>query len=579
MTSDVVLSAALRSNLLSLQNTSASIAVSQQRLATGKKVNSALDNPQSFFAAQALTNRASDLTNLLDSLTQSIQVIKAADNGVTALTTLINQAQSLANTAQSTLAGASTQASVTGTANLGTGKLVGTVSGITAADTLTFVITDPTSTTNGNDLAAGGAGNHGTNAGATNAVAISATDTASDLVTKINDLNTGLSIPVISASLDSTNHLTITAVNGGTLYTKFTTAAATLASEQGSANALGFAGIEQANAQGALVGAATEVSFTQLATGTLSSKALYSAASTIATASTLLTNAKDVTYATTYASLANAAGTFKLSVGGKTSANLFAAVPANTTIQNLIDNINNDATIKTLISASFNGTTGQIVISPLTAGATDVQTILNNVGTATTQSLNLFGLQATATGGVANQQATEDIRFGAAAGNLASLQTQYNTTLTQIDSLVKDTGYAGTNLLNGNNLVTYFNETRTSSLTSTGVTFNSAGLGLTSANFQNASAITTAITQTTTALTSARTFGSTLATSLAVIQSRQDFTNNLINTLNTGASALTTADQNAEGAKLLALQTRQSLGITALSLASQSNQAILRLFG
>src|ERR1700756_935904 len=101
MSNDVVLSAALRNNLLSLQDTQSSINLHQQRLATGKKVNSALDNPQSFFAAQALANRASDLSNLLDSIGQSIQVINAANNGVTALTTLINQAQSIANSAQS----------------------------------------------------------------------------------------------------------------------------------------------------------------------------------------------------------------------------------------------------------------------------------------------------------------------------------------------------------------------------------------------------------------------------------------------------------------------------------------------
>ncbi len=83
MTSDVVLTAALRNNLLSLQNTQSVIDIAQNRLSTGRKVNSALDNPQSFFASQALNNRASDLTRLLDTIGQSIQVIKAADNGIT----------------------------------------------------------------------------------------------------------------------------------------------------------------------------------------------------------------------------------------------------------------------------------------------------------------------------------------------------------------------------------------------------------------------------------------------------------------------------------------------------------------
>ena len=100
MTSDVVLTAALRNNLLSLQNTQNSIDTTQFRLATGRKVTSALDGPQSFFAAQTLNNRASDLTRLLDGIGQSIQVIRAADNGVTALTTLVEQADSLAANAK-----------------------------------------------------------------------------------------------------------------------------------------------------------------------------------------------------------------------------------------------------------------------------------------------------------------------------------------------------------------------------------------------------------------------------------------------------------------------------------------------
>src|ERR1700756_3580501 len=159
MSNDVVLSAALRNNLLSLQDTQSQIDLHQQRLATGKKVNSALDNPQSFFAAQALTNAASDLSNLLDSVGQSIQVINAANNGVTALTTLINQAQSIANSAQSTLAGSSTTASQTGTTSLNGSTVLSSIAGFTAAggDKLIFTVTSPTAGTanplNGNAAA------------------------------------------------------------------------------------------------------------------------------------------------------------------------------------------------------------------------------------------------------------------------------------------------------------------------------------------------------------------------------------------------------------------------------------------
>ncbi len=574
MTNDVVLSAALRNNLLSLQDTQNSINTHQQRLATGKKVNSALDNPQSFFAAQALDNAASDLSNLLDSVGQSIQVINAANNGVTALTTLISQAQSIANSAQSTLAGASTQATVTGSANLGTGKL-NLISGITTGDNITFTITDPTSTTFGNDLAAGGTGNHGTNAGATNVVTVAANDTAADLVNKINDLNTGLSIPVINASLNSAGQLTVTAVNGGTLHAQFATVANTVAANQASASALGFGSIIKQNQNGA-AGVST-IDFTAAATQTLTSKALYTAANTLAQASSLIGGLKDSTFVTTRTTAFVAGDSLTLSVGGKTSANVLSAAANTQTIQGVIDAINNDTNIKSLVSASFNATTGQIVLTPLDASSTDIQFQLNT-NSAAVKTFDLFGTTGLTTLGVVSDKATEDVRFGAAAGSLASLQSQYNTTLSQITALTNDTGYAGTNLLNGNNLTTYFNANRTSSLVTSGVTFNASGLGLTTANFQSSAAITTSITQTQNALTSVRNFGSTLSNNLSIIQNRQTFLTSQINTLQTGSDALTNADQNAEGASLLALQTRQSLGITSLSLASQAQQAILKLF-
>ena len=147
-----------------------------------------------------------------------------------------------------------------------------------------------------------------------------------------------------------------------------------------------------------------------------------------------------------------------------------------------------------------------------------------------------------------------------------------------IDSLVTDTGYGGINLLNNQNMTTYFNENRTTSLTTTGGNFTSAGLGLTPATFQSTAGINATIQQTITALNTIANFGQTLANNLSVIQARQSFTTNLVNTLHAGADALTNADQNEEGASLLALQTRQSLGITSLSLASQAQQAILKLF-
>src|SRR4249920_130824 len=100
--SDIVLSAGVRANLLQLQKTAELISNTQTKLATGKRVNSALDNPINYFTAQGLTNRASDLGNLLDSMSSGISTIQAANNGITSITKLVQSAQALARQAQQT---------------------------------------------------------------------------------------------------------------------------------------------------------------------------------------------------------------------------------------------------------------------------------------------------------------------------------------------------------------------------------------------------------------------------------------------------------------------------------------------
>src|SRR5207342_1852483 len=100
--SDIVLSAGVRSNLLQLQQTSELITRTQTRLATGKKVNSALDNPINFFTAQGLSVRANDLNALLDAMSTGINTIQAANNGISAITKLVQSAQSLASQALQT---------------------------------------------------------------------------------------------------------------------------------------------------------------------------------------------------------------------------------------------------------------------------------------------------------------------------------------------------------------------------------------------------------------------------------------------------------------------------------------------
>src|SRR6202521_663368 len=117
--SGIVLSAAVRQNLLSLQDTAALLSTTQNQLATGNKVNSATDNPTEFFTAQGLNNRASDINNLLDSIGNGVQILQAANTGITSLQKLVDTAKSIASQVLQTPVGYSTKSNVTSTAITG----------------------------------------------------------------------------------------------------------------------------------------------------------------------------------------------------------------------------------------------------------------------------------------------------------------------------------------------------------------------------------------------------------------------------------------------------------------------------
>src|SRR6187402_636099 len=110
--SGIVLSSSVRQNLLSLQSTADLLATTQSRLSTGKKVNSALDNPTNFFTAQGLDNRAGDINNLLDGIGNGVQVLQSANTGITSLQKLVDSAKSVANQALQTTTGYSAKSNV-----------------------------------------------------------------------------------------------------------------------------------------------------------------------------------------------------------------------------------------------------------------------------------------------------------------------------------------------------------------------------------------------------------------------------------------------------------------------------------
>jgi len=378
MSSGITLTAGVRQNLLSLQNTADLMAQTQNRLATGKKVNTALDNPISFFTSQSLSDRASDLNSLLDSISNATQTLQAANNGLTSLTKLVQSAQAIAQQAQQST---STSAKVTGS-----------VAGLTGASVITFSANTDTLTVN-----------------------------------------------------DGTTTATYTAVAG-----------------------------------------------------------------------------------------------------------------AGDTVTNIMNQINNTAGIK--IQASLTSD-GKLQLLNLEGGNIVIG------GTSSAAEKLGLGLVAGTTTGTVNTTRT-------------SLASQYDSIRSQIDQLATDSGYNGVNLLNGDNLSVVFNERGTSTQSITGVTFDSAGLGVTAAgnDFQTDVDVTAALTDLTAALGTLRSQAVSFGSSLSVVQTRQDFTKAMVNTLQSGADNLVLADTNQEGANMLALQTRQSLSTTALSLASQASQSVLRLF-
>ena len=206
--------------------------------------------------------------------------------------------------------------------------------------------------------------------------------------------------------------------------------------------------------------------------------------------------------------------------------------------------------------------------SVITLSLKDQNTALTNVTTAVTSVASGF---------------TVDTKVTSPRNDLAK---QYNNIITQLDALANTSGYKGINLLQSNNLNVAFEGT---TLTVNGFDASTSGLGASTSATKTSggtgfawavnSDVDVDLSKIDTANNKLKTEASKLSSSLSIINIRQDFSTNIINTLTEGADKLTLADMNEEGANMLMLQTRQSLGTTSLSLASQAAQSVLRLFG
>jgi flagellin len=234
------------------------------------------------------------------------------------------------------------------------------------------------------------------------------------------------------------------------------------------------------------------------------------------------------------------------------------------------------------VNTALDNPTNFFTAAALNSRASDLNNLLDSMGTAIkTLEAADNGISSLTKLVEAGQALARQAQQTTDATERSNLAAQFDDLRTQIDQLAADAGFNGKNLLDGDDLDVVFNEDGTSSLTITGVTFDSAGLAIdAAANSWAADAdIDAALADLTAGLTTLRSQAKTFGSNLSTVQTRQDFTKSMINTLRTGADSLTLADPNEEGANLLALQTRQQLSTTALSLAAQADQNVLRLFG
>jgi flagellin-like hook-associated protein FlgL len=524
--SGIVLSASVRQNLLSLQSTADLLSTTQNRLATGKKVNTALDNPTNYFTAQGLDNRASDISNLLDGIGNGVQVLQAANTGITSLQKLVDSAKSVANQALQAATGYSAKSSFSTTAI--TGATVDDLRGTAGA------ATDNTVT-------------------AASAVLNDNTGTAVNITGA-----TKLSGTAGAASDNLASNITV----GDTLVVNGTT--------------ISFVA---SGATGNQINVTDDVS-TLLAK--IDSISGGSGSSVTGGKVTLHTGtASDLTISgTALAKIGLVAGTTARTPGTTALGGLTLTIGAtgNGTATNITFGDGTGGTVKSLNDLNTKLAANNLQASLSSAGVITITTT-NDAASSTIGTVAGTAAGAgKAFNGVTGSAPVQDPAAQLVRSNLVA---QYNNILDQITTTAQDASFNGINLLNGDQLKLTFNETGTSTLKIQGVLFNAAGLNLSKLtggiDFLDNTSANSAITSLDGASSTLRTEASALGSNLSIVQIRQDFSKNLINVLQTGSSNLTLADTNEEAANSQALSTRQSIAVSALALANQSQQSVLQL--
>lgn len=497
--SDIVLSSAVRENLLSLKNTAGLMSTTQNRLATGLKVNSALDNPNSYFTAAGLNDRAKDLNNLLDNMGQSVQTLKAADNGITSITKLVESAKAIANQALQTQSEYERK------------KYAERYNAVLGQ--IEQMAKD--SSYKGKNLLAG---------------------PGNELSVLFNEDSTSnlkvLPVDFTDTQLEDGLALKDLATGAGA------TSSFALASGKGSLSLTGL----QASSQ-------------------LTDLASWSAGDVVSVSD------------------------------GVTTRNFTVGTGAGqiNTVQDYVNALNSLGGVK----ASFDEGTDKITLtsglgSPLTINknAAGGGTATNGGATAGTTTLTTTPMTASSKLVDSGSYAVGDV-LKIVDGNgyeAASLEVSSNTTIEDLVKLTNSVkglkaGFSGGTIsLVGDISFDIKSTNKDFNIAALATTDGTVKLTATDSDFKDDTDIERTLQAINGALDTLRSTASSFGTTLSTVEVRQKFTTQLVNTLEVGAGALTIADMNQEGANMLALQTRQQLSSTALSLANQADQSVLSLF-
>jgi len=671
MATDVTLTAAMRANLYSLQQTAQLMATTQQRLSTGKKVNSALDNPQNYFSALALTNRANDISSLLDGMGQAIQAITTASNGITAAQSVVSQMKSVATSASQSITTASS-ANVTNVAANGAQGTAGATAALAAFAnkySLYNLVSDANTTnlnilagdqltaqigtgaiytftvgTAYNNTAAATPGNGGgsTLADLNNWLAtglgLNTTVTAGTVTVKsaassltlsgtlatqlgFNTTTAAAGNNIVTNAIDTQAYSNLAVASGSTLVTNLTDTTGEVLAAGASATAINteagtYLSLSVSGGQSVVVNISSATTVQNVIDQLNTVKGITASLDSSGNLKIVNSNATAATIGGTASGLIDSANAGTIAANGSLSNTLYQGYgsinPANIPTTDLVNLQAPTGQTRLVAGDQLNVSVGgsNTTISILGAAgvatstaAVTVQDLMNALGQisgvsatldATTGKLNITasgGSSISFTGTAANKlslPATLAAGQSSVSGGgvSAAIISQYDTLRSQLDQLVQDSSYQGINLIssvNNNPLTVTFDEkaTNAASLTINAVDDTSKGLGLTAATgaWKDSTTIAASLTALTDAQTTLRTQASTFGQNLTTVQTRQDFTNQMINTLKAGSDSLTLADMNTESANMLALQTRSQLGTQALSLANQANQSVLRLFG